>query len=263
MPVFLPFSGLGAYTFQGRQWTFQMSSPQKNPRSILDALAAHLVLHGTAVVGSSLPLGSMASTGSGRPKEVDPEKVQRAADHRKLRRIFEQMYDTKAEKIRKPKTFSALESYAVPDKGQIAVPPKASPAIMAHELGHLANWEQSKNSPLHRMFQRATGLSYGPAIPAASLGASGALVGSTRVPEHADLLTSLGYGGVGAAGVLGSLQLLEEARASLKARRALKKLRGDEYKEKELLPLAAGLGTYGSAASASVAVPLLLHHLYG
>lgn len=233
----------------------------------LDPLSASLAV--LAVKGGEMaghvPLSVLLSRGS-VPKADPQAQKKRTQDHRQMRRIFEKIFATTATKERKPSSFKPMEAYARPDLQQIAVSPRASTSILAHELGHVSNYLQGQKSRAGRGLQRMTNLSYSPLYPASSIaGSTGfALEGSpmtSGIPEGA--LEGMGIAGTAGAGILGGLQLLEEGRASLKARRAMKQLRGPAYKERENLPLLGGFGTYALGAGSAVGLPLLIQHLSG
>ena len=230
----------------------------------LSTALAILAVKGGELAGH-LPLAALLRHGSHAQPSSDDQKA-RASDHQKMRRIFEKLYDTSVTKQRQPSSFHPTSAYALPDLNQIAVSPRAATPILAHELGHVSNYVQGQKSLPGKALQAMTNMSYSPLYPGASIaGSSGyALEGSDLASGVAPgLLEGMGHVGTAGAGVLGGLQLIEEARASLKARKAMKQLRGEHYSAKENLPLLGGLGTYGLAAGSAVGLPLLINHLSG
>ena len=238
--------------------------PDQRKIDPISAALALLAVKGGELAGH-LPLGALLRHGSHAKPALEDQKA-RSSDHQKMRRVFEKLYETTVQKKRQPTSFQPLEAYARPDKQEIAVSPRAATPILAHELGHVSNYLQGQKTLPGRALQRMTDASYSPLYPGASIaGSTGyALEGSDLASGVAPgLLEGMGHAGTAGAGILGGLQLMEEARASLKARKAMKQLRGEHYTAKENLPLLGGLGTYGLAAGSAVGLPLLIHHLSG
>jgi len=190
-----------------------------------------------------------------------PEKQERLSEHGKIRRFFTREHDTTPTKDRQAPGFKPSSAYALPDKNTIAVSPRASSSILAHELGHVSNYQQGQKSLAGKAHQGLTSLSYSPLYPASALAGSAGYAMSDQ--PGLEGLEGLGHAGTAGAGVLGALQLLEEGRASLKARKAMKAVKGDQYSGKDMLPLAGGFGTYALGAGGAVGLPLLIHHLTG
>lgn len=223
----------------------------------MTAALAYLALKGGQVVGQ-LPLLAMVGHGS-LPQDAEAqERSQRASEHGKLRRYFSREFEASPEKRRQKPDFHPTMAHAIPEENIIAVSPRASSSILAHELGHVANYMQGQKSIPGKAHQALTSLSYSPAYPLSSIaGATGYALSDS--PGMA-AMEGVGHAGTAGAGVLGALQLLEEGRASLKARKAMKAVQGDQYSEKSMLPLAGGFGTYALGAGSAVGFPLLLHH---
>ena len=218
---------------------------------------AYLALKGGQLAGT-VPLLSMVGRGSLPEAAESQEKVRRLSEHDKIRRHFTREYETSPEKRRQAPGFKPSSAYAIPDENVIAVSPRASSSILAHELGHVSNYIQGPKSLPGKAHQALTSLSSSPAYPLSSIvGSSGYAMSDNPGMEA---MEGVGHAGTAGAGVLGALQLLEEGRASLKARKAMKAVQGDQYSEKSILPLAGGMGTYALGAGTAVGFPLLLHH---
>jgi hypothetical protein len=238
---------------------FLIQAPREHQRKIdpLTAVLAYVALKGGQVAGY-IPMSMLVGKGS-LPQDAEAlEKAERGKEHAKLRRFFTREHETSPEKLRQAPGFHPSSAYAIPHENAIAVSPRASSSILAHELGHVANYTKGQKSIPGKVHQGLTSLSYSPLYPASSIAGTGGYVMADQPGmEH---MEGLGHAGTAGAGILGGLQLLEEARASMKARKALKAVRGDQYSEKEMLPLAGGLGTYALGAGSAVGFPLLLHH---
>lgn len=155
--------------------------------------------------------------------------------------------------VDRKKDIGPLASHFRPDTNQVVVSYYGHPTILAHELGHASNAEQGRQSALGRMLQGATNVSYSPA-PALS-----SLVGSAGFRMHSP---EVGYAGVAGSGILGALQLIEEARASRKAMQMMQELRGRKEMQ-DILPLLGGFGTYAAGVGGMVVAPFLVQALTG
>jgi len=223
----------------------------------MTAALAYLALKGGQLAGH-IPLLAMVGHGSLPQDAESQEKAQRLGEHAKLRRHFAREHETSPEKRRQAPGFHPTSAYALPEENAIAVSPRASSSILAHELGHISNYVQGQKSLPGKAHQALTSLSYSPAYPLSSItGSTGYAMADNPGMEA---LEGVGHAGTAGAGVLGALQLMEEGRASLKARKAMKAVQGDQYSEKSMLPLAGGMGTYALGAGSAVGFPLLLHH---
>jgi len=224
------------------------------------AALAYLMMKG-GQVASSLPLSILTDIGSLHRHSPKDAKEQLAREHARIRSWFGREHDILPKKERKKPGFHPLDAYANTARNTIAVSPRAASGILAHELGHIANYAKGQKSLVGKIHQALTSMSYSPLYPASSV------VGSMgySFSDHAGLegLEDVGHAGVASAGVLGALQLIEEGRASLKARKALKAVKGDHYSAKELAPLLGGFGTYALGATSAVGFPLILHHVLG
>lgn len=224
----------------------------------ISAALAYLAMKGGQAAGH-LPLSLLVGAGSLGAEATPEQKLERGKEHGKFRRFFGREYDTSPRKERQAPGFDPVGAYANPTANTIAVSPRASSSILAHELGHISNYLQGQKTLPGRVHQGLTSLSYSPLYPASSIaGATGYALSDRPGLEG---LEGLGHAGTAGAGILGALQLLEEGRASLKARKALKAIKGPDYSAKDIAPLAGGMGTYALGAGSAVGLPLLIDHL--
>lgn len=236
---------------------------QKRHIDPVTAAMAYAALRG-GEAAARFPMLKMLDIGA-LPEDAPRSKVkERGREHSRARRYFGREYETKPKKQRQAPGFESSGAYALPEQNLIAVSPRAPTSIMAHELGHISNYLQGQKSVPGRAHQALTSASYAPIYPASSIaGSAGYAFQDPSTTGLEDPMEMLGHSGTAGAGILGALQLLEEGRASLKARKALKEIKGPEYSYKDVAPLAGGFGTYALGAGSAVGLPLLIHHLTG
>lgn len=151
-------------------------------------------------------------------------------------------------RIERTRELSPLDSAMEPASNKVRVSYYGSPALLAHELGHAVNVAKDRQTVLGRALSGLTNLAYSPITPVLSGGSL--LAFATDHP-------ALGIAGVGATGLLSLTQLVEEARASRKARKILRDIYGDKIKSSDyMLPLGAGFSTYLANALARVGAPV-------
>lgn len=201
-----------------------------------------------ATIPAGLLAGALLERGSLREDASRHEKSKNTTDAKKIIQYVAKVLAAKPKVHRKKTDFSPSESAMSPATNEVHVSYYGHPALLAHELGHAANIQQDRQHVLGRALSGMTNLSYTPLPEVASL--SGLAGFALDVPE-------VGIAGVGAAGLLSALQLVEEARASMKARKILKDIYGDKLKSKDyMLPLGSGFGTYLAHAVARVGAPI-------
>ena len=219
-------------------------------KTAVDPLTALLI--GGAGAGTALgsaALGRLAMKGTGHAAETAPAKGKRTRLSNKLLSTMKGRFGGDPSLNRK-KDFPAPLAHAHTDKQEANLSYFSHPSIVAHELGHLANAEQArKGGVAGKALNKATNLAYSPLSWMLPMLASGAYATGNDMPGDIALGGSVAGSG---------LQLLEEGRASSKAMRAMKKLRGGKTKSEDVLPLAGGLGTYALGGLGAAAIPLMI-----
>lgn len=206
--------------------------------------------YGAGAVGSNL-LARLAMKGTILEEARAAEKAKNTRLTNQLLANFRQEHQVSPD-LSREREFNPAAAYAEPDKMEANVSYFSHPAVAAHELGHLSNELDDKGSILGKIRRGVTNFAYSPlSLIGPVLAAAGYM---TDVPDE------LGMVGTGlTAGTVGA-HLLEEGRASHKALKSLKQLRG-KTEAQDVLPLAGGFGTYGLAGLSSIGLPLLGGHL--
>lgn len=211
-----------------------------------NAIMAAVIGRAAVTVPPSLLASSIMNEPHLREHATKREKQKHESTINRLKEYVAKVYKTRPRVFTRKKHFTPAESAMNTRDNRIDVAYGGSPAILAHELGHAANMRQDKQHALGRALTGLVNVAYSPAPElASSVGLGGFLMDNDAV----------GYGGVGAAGGLSLVQLLEEARATAKARKMLKDIYGDKIPYK--LPLGAGFSTYVLGALGRVGAPLV------
>jgi len=175
------------------------------------------------------------------------QKQKHTTEAKKIIQFVAEAFRTRPRVFRK-KDFAPSASAMDPAKNHVHVSYYGNPALLAHELGHAANVAKDKQTVLGRALSGMTNIAYSPVPSVASVAG---LVG------FASDYPVAGAAGVGLAGLLSLTQLVEEARASVKARKILKEIYGDKLKTTDyLVPLGAGFSTYLAQALARTGAPI-------
>jgi len=194
-------------------------------------------------------LGRLAMKGTGHAAEPAPQKGQRTRLSNRLLSTMKGRFGGEPV-LNRAKDFSPFMAHAHTGKGEANLSYFSHPAIVAHELGHLANEAQARKGGIGaKALSGATSLAYSPISWLMPLLASAAYATGHDAPGDVALGGSVAGSG---------LQLLEEGRASRKALKMMKQLRGGKTKSEDVLPLAGGFGTYALGGLGAAAIPLLI-----
>ena len=224
--------------------TFRLEKVAIDPLTMLAIGGASI---GTGLVGAGF--GRLAMKGTGSPKDPAPEKGMRTRLSNRLLAYFRQGGSEPT--LERERDFPATAAHADPRTDTARASYFSHPSIIAHELGHLSNEAQGRKSLLGRMLRKATDVAYSPMNFILPIGAAAAYGLGHDLPGDIAL---------GGTASLSGLQLLEEGRASRKALKAMKAIKGKTRAE-DVLPLAGGFGTYLLGGLGAVGIPLMAREM--